>query len=82
MQFGFNAKSQRGKTQPKSPWPDNRAEAQRARRKNFAKNADFSDIALQGKKANVAPCPTLSVWRLGLPKAKFSLRLCVFAPLR
>jgi len=34
MHSGFNAKTQRGQPQPKSPWPCIRAEAQRAQRKN------------------------------------------------
>jgi hypothetical protein len=39
------ASTQRGKPQSKYPWPGIGAKAQRARRKSFAENAQFSDIA-------------------------------------
>jgi hypothetical protein len=59
------AKSQRGKPQPKKL---NRRKQRKQRGKNFAENAEFSQIALQRRKEGI-PIPNRE-------------RLCAFAPLR
>jgi hypothetical protein len=78
MQYGFNAKTQRGQPQPNTRFEQEATEE--TERWTMSSDALFcKDAESQGQEANLAPWPTPTIWWVGLPRANSSLRLRVLA---